>query len=324
MTKLSTFSRGALAYCLLLPVMACGTRGTERNASGSPTLQTQQTSNAARQTDHAVEIPKIVPEKDENPPAPTSASSPATPEASQDGSAGCGVPGEDLGLRSVTVRVGATPRSFLRVVNAQYDKNRKHALVIGYHGFGLDGNSPRLHHKWPLVEAMAGDEAIFIYPNALGGGWNASSGSSPDVLFFDEIVRATSSLYCIDTNRVFVHGFSNGGFFVNGLASLRTQAVRAVIAVAGGGGGAKIPAMVIHGTSDPNVGYYFGQQSISAYARANGCSANINFGAVKMGECQLISGCQQDYPAWFCPWTGTHHWPEFTLPTVWGFISSFK
>lgn len=180
-----------------------------------------------------------------------------------------------------------------------------------------------MHHKWTEIESLAGDDAIFIYPNALGGSWNGSSGSSPDVIFFDEIVRTTSELYCIDKNRVFVHGFSNGGFFVNSLAWHRSTAIRGIIAVAGGGGGAKIPVMVIHGSSDPNVGYYFGQQSVSAYAKANGCG-NINFGAIRFGECQQIPACQAEYPTWFCPWGGNHHWPEFTLPSVWGFISSFK
>ncbi len=352
-------SVGVSVLCLIVSLQGCGYRQPKQQRVGGPTTS-RSTENADPLTldvptkdvpthapngfpyctngsdtgggwgwDPGVTDPRgshscVIPPQSQNPPPPSNGGGGGETPEPVGGSPGCRVPGRDLGLRNVSIRVGSTQRTFIRMVKNNYDSKRKHALVIGFHGYGLDGTSPRAHHKWPMVEEMAGDEAIFIYPNALGGSWNAASGSSPDVLFFDEIVRTTGDLYCIDKNRVFIHGFSNGGFFVNGLAGLRTGAVRAVIAVAGGGGGAKIPAMVIHGTGDPNVGYYFGQQSVSAYARANGCNTNINFGAMKMGECQTIIGCGAENPTWFCPWNGPHHWPEFTLPNVWGFISSFK
>jgi poly(3-hydroxybutyrate) depolymerase len=220
--------------------------------------------------------------------------------------------------------VGSTQRTFIRVVHASYSRNKKHAVVIGYHGLGLDGTSPRYHHKWPLVEEMAGDQAIFIYPNALGGSWSAGGSSSRDVLFFDELVKNTGELYCIDKNRVFVHGFSNGSFFVNGLVALRKASIRGVISVAGGGGGTKIPAMIIHGTQDQTVSYNNAPSTVTAYARANGCAVPINFNSFAPDSCQLLAGCPQELPVWFCTWNGNHHWPEFTLPDVWKFISSFK
>ena len=240
------------------------------------------------------------------------------------GSPGCKIENKDTGLMNVSIKVGSTPRTFIRVVNKNYNHNSKHALVIGYHGLGLDGTSPRVDHKWPIIEDLAGDKAIFIYGNALGGQWSAGP-DSPDVLFFDEIVKTVGDLYCIDKKRVFVHGFSNGAFFVNDLVTMRKDAIRGVISVAGGGTGAKIPAMIIHGIQDPNVGYYsYAPSTVNAYAQANGCKMPTNAEEIKLDTCQLLDGCPKDLPVRFCRWNGNHHWPEFTLPEVWGFISSLN
>ncbi len=247
--------------------------------------------------------------------SPTLAASPSSP--------GCAIPHEDTGLQQATIPVGNTQRSFLRVVHPTYNPNKAHALVIGYHGLGLDGNSPRVHHKWPLIEEMAADDAIFIYPHARDGRWTANSNSSPDVLFFDQLVKHLSENFCIDKSRIFVHGFSNGAFFVNNLASYRSQEIRALIAVAGGGGGSPLPAMIIHGSSDSNVSYSYGQQSLAAYARANACKLPLDASKFTWNSCQPIEGCISTRPLHFCPWQGNHHWPEFTLSSVWKFIASF-
>ncbi|MCX6130926.1 MAG: hypothetical protein NTX25_17950 [Proteobacteria bacterium] len=284
--------------------------------------------NPAPEQDHPAPLinpnePRASPPDQSGPPL-----EPAALPASEE-SPGCQVASKDTGLQNVTISVGSTRRTFIRVVNPNYNHLQKHAVVIGFHGAGLDGNSPRVDHKWPLVEQMAGDEAIFIYPNGLGGRWSASSTKSGDVLFFDEIVQTTSELFCIDKNRVFVHGFSNGAYFVNALVPLRASAIRGVISVAGAGYGAKVPAMIIHGIHDPDekggVNYYpNAPNTVSAYARANGCKVPINFDSLKLDQCQLMEACPAELPVWFCPWNGNHHWPEFTLPDVWAFISAFK
>ena len=240
------------------------------------------------------------------------------------GSLGCKRENKDTGLMNVSIKVGSTPRTFIRVVNKNYNHKSKHILVIGYHGLGLDGNSPRVDHKWAIIEDLAGDTAIFIYGNALGGQWNGGSDSS-DVIFFDELVKSVGDLYCIDQKRIFVHGFSNGAFFVNDLVAQRKDAIRGVISVAGGGSGTRIPAMIIHGIQDPNVGYdSYAPSTVNAYAAANGCKMPTNAESMKLDSCQLLEGCPKDLPVKFCRWNGNHHWPEFTLPDVWNFISSLN
>jgi polyhydroxybutyrate depolymerase len=237
---------------------------------------------------------------------------------------GCSVEPTDTGVKTIALQVGNTRRTMIRVVSPSLQNTRAHALVIGFHGFGLDGTSPRMHHKWEIVEELGKDDAVFVYPNALGGSWNPYLGS-PDLALFDAIVKSISEKYCIDKRRVFVHGFSNGGFFVNGLVAARPNDIRGVISVAGGGNGSRKPAIVIHGQSDSNVGYYPSAPNlVNSYAAANGCKMPVNFNAMRVDACQQLEGCPAEYPVWFCPWRGNHHWPHFTLPLVWQFISSQK
>jgi len=246
------------------------------------------------------------------------------PQKPVGGSAGCQTLSTDTGIKTISIAVGRQQRSFIRVVNDKYSNLTKHVLIIGYHGLGLDGSSPRRDHKWTDIEAMAADQAIFIYANALGGAWDAND-STGDLEFFDEMVRTTGEIYCIDPKRVFVHGFSNGAFFVNDLVGIRKEAIRAVISVAGGGNGTTIPAMVIHGHADPSVGFSsYAPTLLNSYAAADGCATPVNMASIPEGSCQTLTGCPDKLPVVFCPWDGNHHWPAFTLSDVWKFISSLQ
>ncbi len=237
------------------------------------------------------------------------------------GSSGCNKGAPETGIQTVTIKLGKVERSFIRVVNENYRQNFKHPLVIGYHGLGLDGNSPRKDHKWPIIEQKAGDNAIFIYANSRGSSWNGGS-NSEDIQFFDAIVKSTGDLFCLDPKRVFVHGFSNGAFFVNQLVQQKKDAIRGVISVAGGGSGTDIAAMVIHGEADPNVGFGYAPGLLTSYLNANNCRDELINSPRE--ACTYAKDCDFSKPVAFCPWSGNHHWPEFTLPYVWEFIESLK
>ena len=224
------------------------------------------------------------------------------------------------GLTQEALQVGSQRRTYLRYLSPQYDSHKKHTLILGYHGLGLDGSSPRRDHKWTQIEEMAGDDAIFLYPNAQGGRWDGSAGS-PDIKFFDALVQTMIKDFCVDPHRVVVHGFSNGSFFVNALLAQRSQVIQGLMSVAGGGAATRKPVMIIHGLYDNNVGYNpYAYQTVAAYAAVNGCKQPVDFGALTLDQCQVLEACPQEFPVVFCPWRGNHHWPEFTLPAVWDFV----
>jgi poly(3-hydroxybutyrate) depolymerase len=315
----TVFARMSLVMVVTILATSCQTSGTrsrrsppEAAHSGDPKKPSVKTPVAGAPS--SPDVQSVLPRPEEQTPQ----------QSTVGGSPGCQKASDETGLKNVSIKVGRGQRTFIRVVNTNYSNKAKHALVIGYHGLGLDGTSPRKDHKWTIIEETAGDQAIFIYANAAGGAWDASE-SSGDVDFFDEIVSTTGDAFCIDVTRVFVHGFSNGAFFVNSLVAQRQNAIRGVISVAGGGSGTKLPAMIIHGQADPNVGFYsYAPSLLKSYAGVNGCRLPIDIAAKPLGQCQPLDGCPASLQTIFCPWDGNHHWPEFTLPDVWKFISSLK
>jgi polyhydroxybutyrate depolymerase len=54
-----------------------------------------------------------------------------------------------------------------------------------------------------------------------------------DLGFFDAIVKKLEGDYCIDAKRVYVAGFSNGGFFAHRIGCERADVVAAVAPVSG-------------------------------------------------------------------------------------------
>ena len=85
--------------------------------------------------------------------------------------------------------------------------------------------------------------------------------TSDDVKFIGALLTHVEDTLCVDENRVFVTGYSNGAFLTSTIACVDADRVAAVAAVAGlenpkGCDPARrIPILAFHGTKDPFVSY---------------------------------------------------------------------
>jgi poly(3-hydroxybutyrate) depolymerase len=148
-------------------------------------------------------------------------------------------------------------------------------VVFAFHGSGGNGTTSR-SSLLPL-EFYSAEKAIFIYPDGAGVppggctsvpsgqttnfGWTCTS-SSEDLIFFDQLLNWVSSNYNVDTSKVFVTGFSAGGFFATTVACFRNTSIRAAAIMSGGmalpfgscesTGGGRLP-MMFSGGYDDNV-----------------------------------------------------------------------
>src|SRR5690606_12526669 len=87
--------------------------------------------------------------------------------------------------------------------------------------------------------------------------------SQQDVVFFDAMLEALTEGLCVDESRVFAAGHSAGGYFTNVLGCQRSDVLRAIAPVAGGGpfghtGGAPscvgpVSAWIAHAEDDETV-----------------------------------------------------------------------
>lgn len=172
-----------------------------------------------------------------------------------------------------TLTVGAVSRSYRLYTPAIYSPSNSAALVMTLHGLGDNmGNFSLIG-----MDAIADTANFFVaVPQALadplaGTAWNSGAGVSgyypnstvQDIAFLNQLADTISTYFSIDPARVYVCGFSMGGFMTQRLACESNQKFAAVASVAGTRGsgitacnpGRPLPVAHFHGTLDSTVFY---------------------------------------------------------------------
>ena len=194
----------------------------------------------------------------------------------------------------------------------KYDAKKPHKLIIQLHGANM--NAGWMKSLTGGVEGYSYD-SIFTYLEAGKQVWDQTN----DIYFVDNVIDKMGKKYCVDLYQVFVVGYSNGAFFANSLAQRRSNKLKAVIAVAGGGGGGvQIPAMIVHGRADQYVPFWSGFNSMKNWGWTDKCEPpRQDDGHV---GCEYLPMCQ--FQVVWCPWGGTHDWPNWLHKDVWEFIDN--
>ncbi|TSJ39399.1 prolyl oligopeptidase family serine peptidase [Mucilaginibacter corticis] len=160
--------------------------------------------------------------------------------------------------------IDGNKRSFLTYIPAT-DKAGKMPLVISLHGgFASPKGMFHLADFRPMADR---DKFIVVCP-ASKHIWHdgADLHGIDDVKFIDQLITYIVKTYNADPDRVYVTGISNGGFMTARLACQLNQRIAAVAIVAASldvGEGYDLqrpmPALYIHGTTDPIVAYNGGK-----------------------------------------------------------------
>ncbi len=214
-------------------------------------------------------------------------------------SAGCGTTPT---LNSGTINLQG--RTYALRIPDDYDSNHPYRLIFGFHG--ATGSSRDVAPSYFGLWSLAQGSTIFIAPDAVGGIWN----SERDVALMDDILEQVKADLCIDTNRIELEGFSQGGAMAWTLACARPGVYRA--AVVHSGGGLARPAscepvafMSSLGQSESGGA---GQTSNSDFfASQNSCSVAALPKAPRGGHaCTDYAGCSDDHPTRWCDYDGGH------------------
>lgn len=133
-------------------------------------------------------------------------------------------------------------------------------VVFDFHGYSEGAD---VHLQMSDLTAF-GDEKGFVTVTPQGTGavvrWEATIGSK-DETFFGEMLDQVESQLCVDTNRIYVTGLSNGAFMTSAIACQFSDRVAAVAPVAGvrnlAGCATKraVPIVAFHGTADGFVAF---------------------------------------------------------------------
>lgn len=252
-------------------------------------------------------------------------------------SAGCGkaAPTPPPKNQQQTMQVQGDTRYYLMDVPAGVDNQTPLMLVFGLHGY--DMNNIAVVNLFNFTQ-RSGGKAITVWPqgegphpgdtshwgdNVLKSTWGANA---KNYGFIEQIITDVSERYCIDKTRIFIAGFSMGGFFTNQMACDHSDWFRAFAPVAGGGPQAcsnkdvQSAIMVQHGTMDPVVELSSGESSRDFWRTQNGCQTTSS---KSLNNCDFYAGCAAGKPVAWCTGSYDHYIPNEAASNIWSFFSSF-
>lgn len=203
---------------------------------------------------------------------------------------------------------------------AGYDGTTPLPLVLNFHGLLMDANLQRVYTGMSGAANARG--WIAVHPDAHQGSWNLLPGS-PDPGFVAALLDAIEAEVCVDVDRVYATGLSNGGFFSYTLGCTLADRIAAIAPVAGSDSnvfcapGRPVPLLHLHGTGDLIVAYGGGllypsaPDAVADWAdEVNGCAAEpvVTFDAPGV-TCETRA-CGPDDEATLCTLPGAGHvWP---------------
>ena len=220
-----------------------------------------------------------------------------------------------------------TPRYAHVHVPPDYSGTELTPLVLNFHGLGSNATQQAFFSDMnPSADA---EGFIVAYPEGLLNrddkrSWNAGplccsdDPTRDDVGFVRALLDELASLACIDPERRYATGMSNGAFMSYRLGCEASDLFAAIAPVAGALGldtgdcapERPLPMWAIHGTIDEKVPYDAALASAELWAEQNGCSGEASE-SFQNGVVSCLSwDCPSDAPVVFCTAEGVNHcWP---------------
>jgi hypothetical protein len=240
-------------------------------------------------------------------------------------SAGCGK-ARTLQDGSRMVQSGGAQRTYTLRVPADYDKDRPYRLMLGFHGAGGKGTdvAPSFFGLWDLSQGST----IFAAPDAVGGIWKADA----DTTMVTDLLKQLEGELCIDTSRIELEGFSQGGAMTWTLACALPGKFR--LAIVHSGGGLPIPKTCQPIPFLSALGTDGSGQDMSSdfFAMTNGCTVEALPLAPKGGHaCTDYKGCSANHPTRWCDYDAGHtpaptdsgQSKSWVPQEVWNFVKQF-
>jgi polyhydroxybutyrate depolymerase len=222
----------------------------------------------------------------------------------------------------LTIFSGGMERSYILYVPAIDDPSRPMPLVFNFHGRGSTGEAQFDYSEFaPLADIH---KFIIVSPDGIGNTWNAGDccgvaveAAVDDVVFTADMIEQVSSEYCVDPDRIYASGMSNGGYLSYRLACEMADRFAAIGPVAARNRTVScapsrpVPMIAMNGTLDVLVEYSQAASDAEAWAAANQCSPESTV-VYQQGDvtCVSYNECAQGATTEFCTVDGGgHNWP---------------
>ena len=199
-----------------------------------------------------------------------------------------------VGERTIKVpQADGSSRVFTVIIPSGLDWKEPSPVVVAFHGLG--GTAKSVIELGELKELSEKSHVVVVAPQGRmaefdRAGWSLSeAGFADDAEFVDQVIADIEEYACVDANRVFAMGFSNGSVFAQKYACRPGSKITAVAGISGpleadSCSSGPVPLIYFHGTSDQVVPFSGGptaigdvagvHESLSTWASLNGCSSN--------------------------------------------------
>jgi polyhydroxybutyrate depolymerase len=244
---------------------------------------------------------------------------------------GCGQ-ATSPGSSEQTIASGGHDRLYRLYVPDSYKRDQPAPVVLNFHGLG--GNAKEQEQYSGFEDDADAAGFILVTPQALGvlPHWYVSGpyeiGYVDDVAFVSDLLDHLNETMCIDQQRLYAAGISNGGAMVALLACSLPGRFAAIAFVAGAtyidacAQLGPMPVLAFHGTDDrvvPFGGILFGksiEDVMQEWANHNACSSGSSEQDVATDVAlESYGGCSADVQLYVIK-GGGHTWPGTRFPKV--------
>jgi poly(3-hydroxybutyrate) depolymerase len=217
-----------------------------------------------------------------------------------------------------------TMRDYYIQIPTGYDSSKAYPVLFG--GGGCGGNLVSNGSSGGFA-VLGGNQTqaiqigmSYVWPQGGGACFDDNGADTPDLPYFDAMLAEVEKNYCVDKGKVFVGGYSSGGWESYMLGLARGGVVRGISPAAGGlrmsrppGSNIPIAALLLTGgddTANPATGPTGSDAAMSLILQINGCqgTATVPWETPCNGcGCNRYTGCPMAYPVVRCRPPGQGH-----------------
>ena len=241
--------------------------------------------------------------------------------------------GAKPGLAIETMESGGIQRSYRLYVPASYDASKPLPLLLNFHGLGSTAEQQELYSGFTAVADREG--FILVSPDGLGliHEWHVFGPDEPgyvdDIAFVDALIDRVSSEACVDPQRIYADGISNGGA-ITSLLGCNLDRIAAIATVAGAPYSQDVcqrdrpvPIIAFHGTDDFLAPFNMGdfllsvlpiadvRDDMAIWAQNNGCDPTLQSDQIASDvTLESYRGCDENADVQlYVVENGGHTWP---------------
>lgn len=249
--------------------------------------------------------------------------------------------------KTINLTIDGNIRSFVIYIPIGYNNAGKMPLIFAIHG---GSGTPEGMINIANFKTIADrDKVVLVYPAGVQNNWNDGRPTIPnqlginDVLFFNQLCDYMINNYSVDGAKIYATGISNGGFMSsrlgcelsNRIAAIAVDAatIEATTIAPNCNPGRSVPAIYIHGTTDPLVPFTGEQmtaggtaggkilshfQAIDKWITINGCNTtptieelpNIANDGTTIKQRVYSGGTNGSEVVSYVVLNGGHTWPQ--------------